>query len=262
MMTSKMETVTPEKAANWLSRSKNPRPLRNRHVQNFVRHLQNRTFELTHQGIALDENGFLVDGQHRLTAIVETGQEVDMFVARGIALKGVTVVDRGAKRDNSVVLRCSPAVSQVITFAAKIGTGMSAPMEYDLARFKRVLEGYTELLLESYAMKQRRLSSAPIKVGAVVNMVEGDGDWVCKQWKAFNTGDFPNQSRSVQWLYRRVMGDRSITPHGMLVYSFKAFNKANSSGQSMTVKNIDANVAEIRKVLRQMAGLSLETNGE
>ncbi len=260
MITTKMETVTPEKAAGWLSRSKNPRPLKPRNVRQFSQHLLGRTFELTHQGIALDENGYLVDGQHRLTAIVETGQTVDMMVTRGIGTKALLMVDRGVRRDNSVVLRCDRAVADVITLAAKIAAGVGVPSEPDLLKFKRVLEDDATVLIQSYARSQRRLSAAPNKLGAVLNMGK-DPDWVVNQWVAFRKGDFPNQSKAVQWLYRREMGDRTITTAVMLVYAFKAFNKENSNADSVYIKNTGSNMDEIRKVLRSMAGMKPDING-
>lgn len=255
-----METVTPEKAKAWLARSRNPRPIKPRGVRQFVDHLNNRTFELTHQGIALDEEGYQVDGQHRLTAIVETGQTVDMFVTRGINARGIIMVDRGSRRDNSVVLRCDPRVAQVITLATKTATAMGVPSEVDLLKFKRVLEDDTVLLIEHYAKAQRRLTSAPVKLGAVLNM-KSEPDWVCAQWSAFNRGDFPAQSTSIQSLYRRLMGERIITTAQVLVYSFKAFAKGNKELNVLTVKNVGANIEEIRKVLRVMAGMKAWTDG-
>lgn len=39
---------------------------------------------LTGQGISFDENGHLLDGQHRLAAVVKSGKTVDMLVVRGL----------------------------------------------------------------------------------------------------------------------------------------------------------------------------------
>ncbi len=261
MMTIEMETVTPEKAKTWLSRSKNPRKLKPRHVQDFVRHLHNRTFELTHQGLALDDNGYLVDGQHRLHAIIETGQTVDMFVARGVSAKGLIVVDRGQRRDNSTVLRCSAEVARVVSLAARLVAMKTIPMESELLRFKKLLEGDCELLLEACPAHKRRLSTGCNLLGATMNMGQNP-DWVCAQWRAFILGDFPKQSRSVQWLYRRLVGERNVNYSQALVYPFKAFNKENSDGSSMTIKNPEINLDEMRKVLCQMAGYNPTKNGE
>lgn len=52
----------------------------------------------SHQGIAFDEEGNLLDGQHRLAAIVESGVAVTLTVAIGVPSSSLTVLDVGRKR--------------------------------------------------------------------------------------------------------------------------------------------------------------------
>lgn len=238
-----------------LSRSANPRKLSKKQVAHFAHHIKNRTFEVTHQGIALDENGKLVDGQHRLTAIVNTGVEVQMLVTRGIPLKAVMVVDRGMKRDSAAVLGCDKRIAIVINLAARIAADYpNQPLESDLQKFKNLLIGDTELLINSYGRSQSRLTSAPVKLGAVLNM-DQHPDFVCQQYKAFCSGDFPTQTKPVQWLYKRITGDRIADMPMILAYSLRAFNPSNKDAQSVYVKNVGLHMLEIRKLLRSRAGM-------
>jgi hypothetical protein len=48
---------------------------------------------VTHQGIALDTDGVLIDGQHRLAAAVEADQPVDMLVITGVDAATFDVLD-------------------------------------------------------------------------------------------------------------------------------------------------------------------------
>ncbi len=59
-------------------------------------------FELTHQPIAIAEDGELVDGQHRLTAVYESGVPVDMFVAYNAPRSAK--IDIGKPRDTRTAL--------------------------------------------------------------------------------------------------------------------------------------------------------------
>jgi len=55
----------------------------------------------THQGIAFDTNGRLIDGQHRMWAIVESGCTVWIYVSRGINPEDVVVIDTGISKTYS-----------------------------------------------------------------------------------------------------------------------------------------------------------------
>ncbi|MFE1010030.1 hypothetical protein ACFW4M_01835 [Streptomyces sp. NPDC058794] len=90
--------VTPELAAEWLTRNTNNRPLSKATVQQLAARIQRGEWQLTHQGIAFDEDGVLIDGQHRLAAVVRAGLTVPMTVAHGVPRTAFTVMDTGRKR--------------------------------------------------------------------------------------------------------------------------------------------------------------------
>lgn len=55
--------------------------------------------------IRIDEDGQLLDGQHRLWAIVESNVDLQFAVVKGIATKTIEVMDTGAPRKLSDLLR-------------------------------------------------------------------------------------------------------------------------------------------------------------
>lgn len=84
-MKTAIKKVTPEWAANILEyHNKNNRNINKGRVAMFLSDMRRGTFPVTHQGIALDEDGELLDGQNRLTAVVEFGQPVEMQVTTGM----------------------------------------------------------------------------------------------------------------------------------------------------------------------------------
>jgi len=102
-----IEVVTPEQAKLWLSHNINNRNVRRHIVTKYVRELLAGNWKLTHQGVAFNCDGSLKDGQHRLTAIAESGVSARMVVARGLQDEAVVYVDRGSKRgihDNAKML--------------------------------------------------------------------------------------------------------------------------------------------------------------
>jgi len=76
----------------------------NRHVRGaqvdfLVRQLTEASWTVTNQGIGVDVNGVLIDGQHRLLALRKAGYPpVTMLVVTGLPPEARTAVDIGAKR--------------------------------------------------------------------------------------------------------------------------------------------------------------------
>jgi hypothetical protein len=72
-------------AMSWLDNQHHNRPVREHVVEMYRRDMQLGNWELTGQGISLDRDGLLVDGQHRLAALVRFNRPVWMLVTRGVS---------------------------------------------------------------------------------------------------------------------------------------------------------------------------------
>lgn len=98
--TSGITTVTPAMAADWLE---NRNLSRNRRYSRAIESkwaadMRAGRWKTTHQGIAFDWDGFLLDGQHRLGAIVRIGQPVRLDIRIGCDPDTFDVLDTGHKR--------------------------------------------------------------------------------------------------------------------------------------------------------------------
>ena len=93
----KWEKITPEIASVYLQVNTGNRILRKYHVKSIANDIKNGNFEITGQSIVFDSDGKLVDGQHRLSAIIESNCAVNMLVVRGVKV-GTHNIDVGLKR--------------------------------------------------------------------------------------------------------------------------------------------------------------------
>ncbi len=100
-----LKTITPALASEWLDNRADNRRLRRGTVETYANDMQHGVWRLTHQGIALNERGQVIDGQHRLAAIVLSGITLDMWVAYGLDSSTQLDMDRHAKRMVSDSLR-------------------------------------------------------------------------------------------------------------------------------------------------------------
>ncbi|WP_327235369.1 hypothetical protein OG349_16795 [Streptomyces sp. NBC_01317] len=77
------------------------RTLEERKVEEWAGAMHRKEWRTTHQGLAIDQQGMLYDGQHRLAAQVIVGITLRYSVARGIEGDTFNVVDRGKMRSSS-----------------------------------------------------------------------------------------------------------------------------------------------------------------
>lgn len=96
--------VTPQLAAKWLEGNTHNRPLRQTSVDRYAADMKAGRWLLTHQGIAFDQNGVLLDGQHRLWAIVEANVTIKFRVFFNEPSESRWATDTGNPRHNIDVL--------------------------------------------------------------------------------------------------------------------------------------------------------------
>jgi hypothetical protein len=101
---SRVQKITPEKAAEMLAANTANRPLSKSTVRGFAEAMRRGDWLVTHQGIAFDTRGVLVDGQHRLAAIVEAELPVEMTVFTEVEPDTFDVLDTGKRRNAADVL--------------------------------------------------------------------------------------------------------------------------------------------------------------
>lgn len=97
-MESRTELITPSLASAYLGFNKRNRPLRKSVVLQYAKDMRAGKWELHHQGIAFNCDGTLLDGQHRLAAVIESQVSVPMLVTRGVSESAQLTMDDHAKR--------------------------------------------------------------------------------------------------------------------------------------------------------------------
>lgn len=98
--------VSPELAAQMLEKiHPRQRGKKTQGITKMLADLEADRFYLTHQGAAFDEDGYLVDGRNRLTAIQRSGKTVPLFLFYGLPRDVLSVIDTGSSRNTNDVGR-------------------------------------------------------------------------------------------------------------------------------------------------------------
>lgn len=131
-MKTTLEKITPKIAQEYLQKvdPAHQRKLIASRAQAFAREMTAGHWFTNHQGIAFDEHGRLIDGQHRLQAIILSGVTLVMLVTRGIAaemvngvrLFAIDTIDVGYKRQTGEQLALRHGVENANRVAAATRT--------------------------------------------------------------------------------------------------------------------------------------------
>ena len=115
-----VETITPEMAAEYLEFNVINRPLNKKHVDFLARQMKNGEWKLNGEAICF-EGQALVNGQHRLNAVIQAGIPVSFLVVRGCEKDSFITYDSGRNRSNSDVFNLEniPNASKVSSIVTK-----------------------------------------------------------------------------------------------------------------------------------------------
>lgn len=92
-MKTQVMLVSPEMAAEWLKNNPRNRRVNRSAVTTLAREMKAGRFIFTHQGIALGVDGSLLDGQHRLLALIASGISIAMVVHTDVPLEAMGAID-------------------------------------------------------------------------------------------------------------------------------------------------------------------------
>jgi len=92
--------ITPEIAKRWLEDPNNPknRPYKPTRARKFAEAMRRGEWSANGEAIMRNSSGGLLNGQHRLNAVVISGRVIPMAVAEGLDNKAFDTIDQGYKR--------------------------------------------------------------------------------------------------------------------------------------------------------------------
>jgi hypothetical protein len=103
--TSSYVYVTPDVAARWLSSNTINRTIRQSKVNQYAHDMDTGHWTVSNDDICFNPAGQLLNGQHRLRAIVQADVTVLLCVKRNVPTAAMANMDRGASRTYSDILR-------------------------------------------------------------------------------------------------------------------------------------------------------------
>lgn len=99
-----LEHITPQIAARMLEANTNNRPARDGLVQSYAEDMRAGRWQTNGDAIRFNVDGQLIDGQHRLFAIIRSGLTIPSLVIRNLGNAAFQTIDGGATRKAGDIL--------------------------------------------------------------------------------------------------------------------------------------------------------------
>lgn len=125
-ITTEFVAVTPELAEEWLLLNRHNRPLRQMTTEQYAGDMTAGSWRDTAEAIKFDVEGNLLDGQHRLAAVVFSGRTITFLVARGLQPLAQDVLDTGIRRTAADALTLAK-----IAHGSTIASAVRIAINYD-----------------------------------------------------------------------------------------------------------------------------------
>lgn len=129
--------ITPQMAAAWLMRNTRNRDQREKVLSGYVRDHIAGNFQFNGESIQFDRDGILINGQHRLEMIVETGKPLKAVVVTGLDPAVRATIDIGSSRTVPDAFKFANMANMLgVNVGKNTAAGMWARMKYGLTATK------------------------------------------------------------------------------------------------------------------------------
>jgi hypothetical protein len=246
--------ITPDLAAEFLKRNTGNRAIRKTAVDQYANDLRRGEWKLTHQGVAISPGGRLLDGQHRLSAIVQSGITAQMVVALDVPETAYLVMDRGKPRQLRDALGVDGRIVDACAYIARLH-GASSVEPHHAEEIVLQCGDAVLQMLAACGTTARGRTSAAIKAAAALRIMQGHKAYVLEQWRAFVLSDFDAMSPIIKALYRQVVDDPQTTgkakdQNARAARAWVAFDPGKKNLNKIQINDIEKQLSEMRAVWR------------
>jgi hypothetical protein len=165
------EEITPAKAKEWLKQNDAcNRNLRDAVVRRYAMDMSAGKWLYTGEAIKFSVGGTLLDGQHRLSAIVRSGATVTMLVVYGLPMESVLAMDSGSRRQTWENITRAPLgmpdPKVVVSWCARArilqGEGVGAPSAETVRQWYEDNKEHVQALLKIRSSNITRIGLASV----------------------------------------------------------------------------------------------------
>ena len=246
--------ITPGDATALLTLNRENREFRPTVVKSYTEAMKRGEWTRTHQGIGISKTGRLIDGQHRLMAITQSGVTLDMLIVTGLDDVVFKDIDVHSKRSLSDAFHEPKNIMEAVNRAARIVLGNhTTPAQTE--PYLRVLGPVLHSLVDS-KVRKRIVTSAPVVLAAAITILEtGDSDYVQTLFQTLKRSDFANMP-PVALAFMKQVSDGTVNTSAngtdAMARAFVLFDASRRNTAKIIIKDASIATDRVRNVLRPL----------
>lgn len=248
------ENIGPKEAARILQRVHPRQSGRNYEavIKNYARQILQGTWQTgVAQTISISDRGELMDGWHRLHAIIIANRTVRMAVARGVPHDAFAYYDSGKSRDLAFRTGRSKIDASLGNFVLRLvrygeQSRGSTPEELETA-LDFLAPELAQFQATTPTATKHKVSKASIKVAALLRMKlhPSFAAYITNNYSVLQNGHFGDAPIVVSSLYRRLMEENNVALVEFSL-SYLAFDPGRSSLAKLLLRDYTTVVHEAR----------------
>jgi hypothetical protein len=250
--------VTPEMAAGWLATANTDnRQMRPASVRRYAEMMKNGDWKFTHQGVAFSHRR-IIDGQHRLAAIVASNkpQWMVVFVEQEDDVFGV--LDRGTARTLRDDLRYDVRITDAISWLARGIHPSEQRIAVPISEARRVADVFAPILaemVEASGSVAKGRTAAAVRGAVALRLSNATGEareYILSMWRAWTLLNFDDMAPSIKAGLKRldgVNGGGSASQMERACVAWQAFDPAARDLSRILIRSSGAQMAEMRAAL-------------
>lgn len=260
MRTSVIE-VNRQKAAEYMKLNTGNVPLKPSKVEYFEDILRRDEWRLTHQGIAISAAGRLLDGQHRLQAIINANVTVSICLTTDAPDDSFDAIDMSPVRRLADVVKKDSHEVETLRFLYRITEGGARLTAQHFRQYYELLGARAHKLLEFSPTRTRYLSASPVRAAAVFLMWSGkDADTVLLTYDAIVNRRYKDLPPAAEAFVKQIdsaqerigrMGRFDLFARAML-----ALDPDTSELKRLQVKDVAKHTSSVRVKLQRALGMT------
>lgn len=256
-------TVDPTTAEQLLEGNNGNRRIAPGTVARYAAAMRNGDWMTSSEPIVFSPSGRLLNGQHRLRAVVASGMPQRFLCMFGVDERVFSVMDRGKVRTlsdaHNVEKKLAEAARLLATIAYPNPASSAIVVDSDFLRMVKILESPHAMLSTTTTTTAVFFSSAPARVAAMVRILAGeDPEWVCNMYRALvlvDTQRLPPVGGAAvaavangRW---KASAGGQTSQHLALARAWGLFRKDGAARTRVPPADVEKSVEEVRFATRQ-----------
>lgn len=169
--------VTPEIARRLIETSnRDNRKIKPNVVKKYAKIMSNGHWKFSPETISISKSGRLLNGQHRMLAVIESGVTCRFLFATGFDDEVFSVLDRGAVRTRADALKMDKKLAECAALVCRLGAAGRTNLitDAEVSYAADCIEDTHADLMEFCNTSARVFSTAPFRLAAVARVISGE----------------------------------------------------------------------------------------